>query len=198
MKTRLAKDLGRDQAAEAYKLMVSRVFSRLRGAPLEAIRIVFDPPDSADKTQIWLQADTSPLEKEGIAVEFSPQAAGDLGIRLESAFKQAFSDGFQAVTAIGTDCIDLTADHIAQTWQSLDDQDGAVFGPTEDGGYYLIGLSAHYPQVFQEIPWSTHKTLARSIEQAEGCGLKVTQLECLNDVDEIADWNRVKSALSVS
>ena len=65
-----------------------------------------------------------------------------------------------------------------------------VFGPSEDGGYYLIGLNAPHPKLFQNIPWSSPTTLDASLKRAEGLGLSIKLLETLYDIDEVTDLER--------
>jgi glycosyltransferase A (GT-A) superfamily protein (DUF2064 family) len=65
-----------------------------------------------------------------------------------------------------------------------------VFGPTEDGGYYLIGLNAPQPELFQDIPWSSRNTLDASVQKAASLGLRVKLLEMLYDIDEVTELQR--------
>jgi glycosyltransferase A (GT-A) superfamily protein (DUF2064 family) len=69
-----------------------------------------------------------------------------------------------------------------------------VFGPSEDGGYYLIGLNAPHPQLFANIPWSTPNTLDASLQQAAKLGLRVKLLETLYDIDELPELKRAIQA----
>jgi hypothetical protein len=62
--------------------------------------------------------------------------------------------------------------------------DDAVFGPTSDGGYYLLVLWRPEPALFCSIPWSTPTTLSASKRAALKAGLKTSDLPCENDVDD--------------
>jgi uncharacterized protein len=73
----------------------------------------------------------------------------DLGSRLLSAFEIQFKR-YDRIVVIGTDSPDLPIDRIEEAFQSLQNHD-AVIGPTDDGGYYLLGLSKMIPAVFENI-----------------------------------------------
>ena len=101
---------------------------------------MFEPAHQRALIEQW-------LEEILPGARLSPQAAGDLGVRLESAFASAFAHGFQRVAAIGSDCVELDAQTFAETWSALDAHD-CVIGPTVDGGYYLLALRAPAPVLF--------------------------------------------------
>jgi glycosyltransferase A (GT-A) superfamily protein (DUF2064 family) len=88
---------------------------------------------------------------------------------------------------IGSDCPGLTKQDIEQAWACLGDFD-VVLGPARDGGYWLIGLRALQPALFQQVAWSTPTVLAQSLERAQQAGLRVALLRELSDVDTHRDW----------
>ena len=71
-----------------------------------------------------------------------------------------------------------------------------VLGPCEDGGYYLIGLAAPQPALFEGIPWSTDAVLALTLEKARRHDLSVHLLPPWFDVDTEADLRRLRAALA--
>lgn len=190
VKTRLADDLGPDGAAAAYRDMVDAVLANLSGLDAD-LRILFDPPDARSETIAWL---TPPLASAGVtAPVFRPQSAGDLGTRLEHAFAEAFAEGYHQVAAIGSDCITITPSILRNAWGALESHD-AVLGPTEDGGYYLLGTRAHGPELFRNIPWSSESTLAATLSAAEASALSVAELPRLTDIDTLADWHASRTS----
>ncbi|MBT5322600.1 MAG: DUF2064 domain-containing protein, partial [Verrucomicrobiales bacterium] len=66
----------------------------------------------------------------------------------------------------------------------------AVIGPATDGGYWLIGLNAPCPALFEGIEWSTGGVLQSTLAKADEAGLSVQLLRELGDVDTGADWER--------
>ncbi len=193
VKTRLAATLGDEAAVAIYRRLVDRVLQNLSAAPLDEIRVMFDPPSRADEVKVreWLAPVLTAVAPE-VAVNFVAQFQGELGERLGAGFSQAFADGCSEVMAIGTDCVAIDEQVIAAAWRALDQHD-AVFGPTEDGGYYLVATNSMRPVLFENIPWSTEQTLARSLQRADEAGLKVNKLAKLSDVDDAADWQRART-----
>lgn len=193
VKTRLAASLGDEAAVEIYRRLVDRVLQNLSLAPLDEIRVMFDPPSSDDEVKVreWLAPTLATMPSE-VMVKFVAQVQGDLGERLGAGFSQAFVDGCSQVMAVGSDCVAIDDQVIAGAWRALDRCD-AVFGPTEDGGYYLVATNSMRPVLFENIPWSTDDTLARSLQQAEQSGLAVEQLSTLADVDNGDDWQRARA-----
>ena len=190
VKTRLAPALGEAGAEEVYRLLTRRVFTVLERLAEVAIRVLFDPPERAEEIRQWVQGLTG-RSSDLKALEFSPQAPGDLGARLEGAFESGFGDGYEAVAAVGTDCVDISEATFSKAWEELATCD-VVLGPTHDGGYYLIALKELHRELFRGIPWSSRETLAASVAAAEKAGLRVGLLEVLQDVDTIEDWKEVE------
>ena len=188
VKTRLAATLGAERAAEIYRRLVAEVFARL---PDDAQAIAcFDPPERREEIEQWLDGIAA-----GKAMHFLPQAAGDLGARLAHAFEEAFARGYQRVAAIGTDCIEIDAAHFTEAWTALDAHDIAI-GPSTDGGYYLIALTAPRVPLFQQIPWSTERVFAETLARAASENLRVHLLPIRHDVDTEEDWRRAEQRLN--
>lgn len=178
VKTRLAHHVGPERALQAYRALVARQWAAL---PKKAnIEVHYTPHDAINEMQQWL----------GQEEQYFPQSEGELGVRLGNSVQDAFERGTRTVTCIGGDCPQLEERHFVQASQLLDDGHDVVFGPSEDGGYYLIALRSPLPELFKDIPWSTRSTLKASLEKAEGLNLKVAMLETLYDIDEAAELER--------
>ncbi len=91
-----------------------------------------------------------------------------------------------AAVIIGTDCPGLDARTLEEAFDSLHSHD-VVLGPARDGGYYLIGLRASAPVLFQNMAWGTEVVLEETLRRAEAMGLTVHRLGVLDDVDVPAD-----------
>jgi uncharacterized protein len=70
-----------------------------------------------------------------------------------------------------------------------------VVGPAEDGGYWLIGLKAAQPALFENISWSSSSVFEQTMERAKAAGLKTHVLRKLPDIDTIEDLRRFQSRL---
>ncbi len=169
VKTRLAADIGTDEAAALYRQVGRRVVEQVgSGYPLT---VWYDPPDALDEMRSWLG------ERE-----YLPQSAGDLGARMARAFGAHFSRGDAPVVMIGADAPGVTADTVAKAIAALRSVD-AVFGPAFDGGYYLIALHHALPALFTGVPWGTGEVLSRTQAIARRAGVHVALLEPLRDLD---------------
>jgi rSAM/selenodomain-associated transferase 1 len=176
VKTRLAESIGADRAAALYRDWVGRVLETVQ--PLRKQFRVVGYFDGAlcSNFQSW----------ELMADQWWPQPAGDLGDKLEAGFTRAFLDD-QLVVAIGTDCLDLDAALIRQAFVLLESHD-VVFGPTLDGGYYLVGTGRNCPSFFAGVSWSSHDTLQSHRAVCQQNAWTVATLPTLRDIDTWDDW----------
>jgi rSAM/selenodomain-associated transferase 1 len=184
VKTRLAATCGAQRAASIYRALAERVLRRVPES--EEVLVMCDPPEQVAEIESWLAG----LEC-GHRMRFLAQARGDLGARLAQAFALAFAAGFEQVAAIGSDCVELGPEHLAEAWAALATQDAAL-GPAVDGGYYLLGLRAPQPELFRDIAWSTDAVCRETLARAAATGLRVHLLPTLRDVDTEEDWKRVE------
>lgn len=176
-KTRLAATLGAAPAAAVYRIMVER---QIRDLPPEIpATIYFDPPDAGAAMRKWL----APLRPAQAPLTFRVQPSGDLGVRIAYAFAAEFALGASAMIVLGGDCPALDAAMLRRATAALDTHD-AVLGPASDGGYYLLGLRKHAPQVFAGIDWSTPSVLQQTRARLKAAGLKTFELPLLDDVDD--------------
>ncbi len=181
VKTRLAATVGLDAAASIYRRLALAVFGQIRGDA--EIVAVFDPPEKRAEIEGWLG---------NMADHFIPQVAGDLGCRIDRAFTEAFSRGYERVAVVGTDCVEIDGRILDETWAALHSHE-MVLGPTEDGGYYLLALNGPCPALFKKIPWSTPAVCADTLARAAKAKLRVHLLPKLRDVDTEEDWHRASS-----
>lgn len=114
------------------------------------------------------------------------QVGEGLGERLREAVGGAFVEGARRVVVIGTDCPELDDTRLAQAFDALATKD-AVVGPAADGGYYLLGLSADCPEVFERIDWGSDQVGRQTRERLHGQGRRVERLGELSDVDHPED-----------
>ena len=140
----------------------------------------YDPPEAVSTVREWLG---------DAGVEYRPQRGGGLGERLEHAFAEAF-EASRRVCVIGTDAPGVDRKRVEQAFDSLDGSD-VVFGPTWDGGYYLIGLNRPQPELFRGVPWSTDQVFEASFERASSLGLRPSTLPALSDIDTLEDLEEV-------
>lgn len=181
VKTRLSPPLTPEEAAALYRCMLEDSVAMARAL-------------SGITPFIFFQNDPGTVEYFKTLVPdilSSPQAGENLGERLKNAFAGTFKHGFTEVAVIGTDSPDLPSEYIFEAFSRLDyEHTDVVFGPAEDGGYYLLGLKRVWEELFRGLPWSSRELLAASIEQAEKLCLGVSLLPSWYDIDTEADLKR--------
>ena len=70
-----------------------------------------------------------------------------------------------------------------------------MLGPSEDGGYYLIGMKKAHPEPFERIAWSTASVLDDTLERCRESGLEVAMLPAWYDVDDAATLDVLRAEL---
>ena len=124
--------------------------------------------------------------------ELVPQRGDGFGERLIFATEDLFSLGFSSVCLIDSDSPTVPQQAFADASSILSQQDDAVvLGPSDDGGYYLIGLKKLHRSLFEEIDWSTEHVLDQTIDRARRLGLRVHLLPAWYDVDDRATLRRL-------
>lgn len=119
-------------------------------------------------------------------IQLCNQVGEDLGQRMGHAFTTIFNRGYAYVLLVGTDTPTLSSRHYRHAKEALQTTD-VVFGPTKDGGYYLVGTKNSIPELFATIPWSTNSVLTQSQARAEQMGLTVGLLALERDIDTFDD-----------
>lgn len=179
MKTRLAPPLTPDEAARVYRASLADVVARAEDVEA-AIVLSYDPASGAAHYFASEFPAFPRVEQKGV----------DLGERLRQAADDAFASGAERLCIIGGDSPTLPVDYLRQSFAELEAAD-VVFGPTEDGGYYLVGIrSTAWPAaaaVFDDIPWSSHRVLQASLEAGRAAGLAIRLAPPWFDIDRPED-----------
>ena len=173
VKTRLKGSMSDEQRLDLYVSLLNRAMKDLGDIPGVDTFIAY-----------------APKEREDYFLRFNlgliPLNGEDLGAGMFKAFKEVFSLGYKRASLVGADIPDLSARIILEAFAVLSVND-LVYGPAKDGGYYLVGMTKLIKDVFENVPWSSDRTLKRSLEQASGSGNTVGFTEMLSDIDRIED-----------
>ncbi|MFN6086135.1 MAG: TIGR04282 family arsenosugar biosynthesis glycosyltransferase [Fluviicola sp.] len=178
VKTRLAKTIGDEKALEIYDFMVKNIHACIEPLGFDT-SVYFSHFD--EKNVLWDYASTSIQTQDP-----------DLGIRMYDAIKHELEKGYTNVILIGTDFIDFQKELIEDAFNKLDQND-YVFGPTYDGGYYLVGCKKVHSEVFLDKIWSTETVLIEAIDELEKLKLTVGFTEKINDIDTEEDLGKWRS-----
>ncbi len=185
VKSRLHGALGASRATQLYRCFLLDRLHALSALSAVCPVVAFTPPHARDEMAALVPPAIPLLAQEG----------EDLSARLTHVFDRLFADGHAAVVATDSDSPTLPMAYVAQAAQVL--ARGAadvVIGPTDDGGYYLVGLRRRQPGFFDGIPWSTRGTRAATLARARELGLTVHLLPGWFDVDTPDDLRRLRAA----
>ena len=192
-KTRLAAAIGNRRAVAVHRELVERTL--VVAASARAAGIV-------GRVLLWCAPDASHPDfaawRDRHDVELCVQRGVDLGARMRDALESALADA-PAALLIGTDCPALDTDYLAEAAAALADCD-AVLGPTEDGGYVLIGMSRPV-DAFTGIEWGTAGVMAATRANLAGAEATWRELNVVWDVDRAADlerWEALRAEAAVT
>jgi rSAM/selenodomain-associated transferase 1 len=170
VKTRLAKTIGDEGAFQIYSELVG--ITERETQQVNATRhIYFSDVIIASKWQ-----EDEKFTQEGI----------DLGARMKNAFLDGFGQGYQNIIVIGSDLPNISKEVIDAGFVQLQQND-VVFGPADDGGYYLLGMSKMTASIFEDKPWSQSNLLEVTLQELTKQEKSVALLETLNDIDTFED-----------
>jgi hypothetical protein len=175
VKTRLAADVGHQQALAIYRRLLAH--TRRQCEALEAERRLYYS-DFVDAHDEWPEALFQKFVQRG----------DDLGRRMANAFEEALQTPAKAVI-IGSDCPGMDTALLQEAFLALEEYD-FVLGPAHDGGYYLLGMRHFRPEVFAGINWSTEEVLPATLAHMAKLGASCAMLPTLTDVDHLADWEQ--------
>ena len=184
VKTRLCPPLGAEDAARLAGAFLLDTWTTASAAFLDADLTLALDGDSADL----------PAEIRG-ATRIVAQSGNSLGARLVNMMETAFGAGYPSVCVIGSDAPHLPAPFLLEAFGRLEGGAGAVLGPSDDGGYYLIGLSRPAPALFENIPWSTDAVREVTLVRAAEAGLAASLLPPWYDIDTVDDLRRLRGDL---
>ncbi len=186
VKTRLGRDLGEEQAAELYRMFLATTLRRCE--VLGARRtLVYSPSNRRDDMALLAGANWN----------LEPQADGNLGQRMKKFFRESLTQSSSPVVLIGSDSPHVPLEYLQKAFELLE-KVPVVLGPSEDGGYYLIGLSQFLPELFEGVAWSTPGVLEQTIAKLDASSNPYELLPTCYDIDDIGDLRRLADEIDPS
>jgi hypothetical protein len=142
------------------------------------LRIVVTPDKTHRRARHWRRG-----------VEAVGQGSGDLGIRMRRALENCRPG---PVVLVGADIPALDARHAAAAFHLLGSRD-LVFGPAEDGGFWLVGARhpRRLPPLFERVRWSGPEALADTLAGLPR-RIRVGYVDRLEDVDDADAYRRLQ------
>ena len=121
-----------------------------------------------------------------------PQRGDAFGERLSAATEDLLQLGFDSLCLIDSDSPTVPERVFTEAVDFLaKDEDSVVLGPSDDGGYYLIGMKKFHRRLFESIDWSTERVMEQTIEAAREINVDVHLLPTWYDVDDRRTLSRL-------
>lgn len=179
VKRRLARGIGAGAALAFYRRVLATVVRRVARDRRWRTVLAVTPDRAAGNARLWPRT-----------VQRSGQGRGDLGLRMARSLRGARTG---PVCLIGADIPDIAPAHIWRAFRALAAAD-FVFGPAEDGGYWLIGCRGRpLPRdLFANVRWSSAQALADTLANLKRRRVALT--DRLADVDDAAAYRRWRAA----
>ena len=183
VKTRLVPPLSEEGARELYGAFLRDLFTRLEKLKKVLITVFVTGGDLAE-----LQA-LAPKR-----FRFVAQTGERLGDRLANAFRHLLDEEGTMAVVIGSDSPDIPLAFVKRAFLKLKHRD-VVVGPASDGGYYLIGVKQHHPELFAGPAWGTESVLEETLELVRERRLSCSLLPLWYDVDDIHGLGLLRAML---
>jgi hypothetical protein len=178
VKKRLAAEIGKDAALKAYRSMLYATIEnafRIQGIDIYG----------------FYEGEVTAVIDFQKKIPLILQKGNNLGEKMCNAVKLLFNKGCEKVSLIGVDSPDLPFAFITDAFEKLDSHD-LVIGPSEDGGYYLIGMNKPFDTIFKDINWGYENVLKDTVSKAKASGISYFLLPEWYDIDDLNSFNRWK------
>lgn len=180
-KQRLAREVGPHRARDLARAFLADTLALADGGPHRLV-IAFAPPSAARA-----------IRRVAPAAVLAPQPRAPFGARLEAALAAGLGLA-RSVVLIGTDTPTLPRERLTDAFDALMHGADLVLGPSEDGGYYLIGCRGPLPRaLFSSMPWSTPAVLAETTARAEAARIRMRSIGPWYDIDDAASLMRLRT-----
>jgi uncharacterized protein len=176
-KRRLARAIGDVATLRFERLMLVLLLRRLTPDRRWRLHLAVTPDIARRRARRWRHG-----------VEAIGQGSGDLGVRMHRAL---ISCPPGPVVLVGGDIPGLAAGHVAAAFRLLGRCD-LVFGPAEDGGFWLVGVrrAPRLPPLFERVRWSSRDALADTLAGLPR-RVSVGFVDRLEDVDDGESYRRL-------
>lgn len=178
VKTRLARDISAQAAADFHRLSTLATWERLVSSPAH---------------DAFLYCDVQWAEFESVADggRLRLQRGSDLGQRMRLCLEELLGDGYGKALIVGSDAPTLPWAQLGEASAALDSAD-LVLGPSEDGGFTLIGATRVAAAMFRGVTWSRPGTRRACVAAAQDAGLKAVETRTKGyDVDTLSGLRRL-------
>ena len=198
VKTRLVPPLTPEEAAELNKCFLRDTAAAISSACSRRPVVDERKTARASRIAVYTPVGAESAYTDVLPSDFSllPQRGDKFGERLYLAIEDLFKCGFDSLCLIDSDSPTVPAENFEQAVELLSmSEDRVVLGPSDDGGYYLIGMKRPHRHLFEQIDWSTERVLNQTMQRATEIGIEVKLLPPGYDVDDDASLRRLCNEL---
>lgn len=186
VKTRLTPVLSPSEAARLYTAFLRDTLRQVDRLDVDVLLYAAPPVSEGDFDGLPVNLDVREQEGDG------------LGARMMNAFRRALGHGYERAVVMGTDHPTLPASFVRQAFQALEEPGSISIGPTDDGGFYLLGLNTVYPELFEDMSYSHARVFSDTLTRADRTDARLTVLPKWYDVDTPRDLDRLCRELTAS
>jgi len=172
VKTRLTPVLTPGEAARLYRAFLQDALRQYQALPADVHLYLSEPVEPGRVEEVL-----------GATCPVHVQTGEGLGERMAHAVQSTLADDYAAACVIGTDHPTLPTAYIRQAFESLSEDPALCIGPSEDGGFYLLGMTRSYPELFEGMTYSHPQVFADTLARAERTNGSLTILPQWYDVD---------------
>ena len=181
VKTRLIPTLGEKEALKLYKAMLEYMMALLC-------------KHRYCNVELWVALDSQHEFIQRMAKQYACTVYAQQGESLGDRMQYALAKGLeskQTVVLVGGDCLSVDLAYIKHAVELLEDKEGAVIGPAEDGGYVLLAVTKLEAAMFEEIEWGSNRVLKQTLRQCARQGYDCQLLDIRWDLDRPDDLQRL-------
>jgi uncharacterized protein len=190
VKTRLTRNLPVEAVTELYGCLLADTITLARS--LET---------SLSNTEVAIMCPASDVQElQGLArsaISVVAQTGEGLAAGLTSVFAHFTMPGCEGVVAFNSDSPHLPPSILESAFEALVGHD-LVVGPTEDGGYYLVGTKVARPMLFDGGGMGTKSALEALLARARELQLSVAFTDPFYDIDVEGDLTRLATELQLA
>jgi rSAM/selenodomain-associated transferase 1 len=184
VKTRMVPPLTHEQAAELSRALLLDQLDHLTELGDVDLYVAFTPIDAKSLMKSIVPASFQCFHQRG----------DDIGERMYEVFAELWRRGHRNSILIGSDLPVVPLVFFRDAFKVLEREDRQlVLGPSEDGGYYLVGMNQPTPEIFEGMAWSHDQVLAQTTEKLSRLGIDFRLLPGWFDLDTIEDIERLRA-----
>jgi rSAM/selenodomain-associated transferase 1 len=186
VKTRLAESLSLQAVTELYLCLLNDTIALAQALDRVETAIMCPASDVDDLSRAVAKT-----------VRIVPQTGQGLAAGLASVFNHFANSGEQRVIAFNSDSPHLPASVLETAFGALEVRD-LVVGPTNDGGYFLVGATASHSDLFASDGMGTANAFEALLARARALGLSVHLTDPFYDIDLEGDLSRLAAELQLA